>query len=187
MSVVVTPQLSLGLDGFYPCDDDKADELLVEWGHYLGPCERPFGKQSWVLTVNSIAVSVAVSASAVSKHMTDDEGRILYRRGEVVELARLCTDPTERWATRVMLRYWREVLAHRWPHWPAKAAIAYSQNDRHDGRIYRFDGWERVRGDCGSSGGGTWSKQRVGDDEATGDKTLWLWRYDAGESQWHGG
>lgn len=148
----------------------EANDLLAQWGHYLGPCHRPFHQEGWVLVVGATPVSVAVSASAVATRTAD------YPRDEVVELARLCS--AERWATRVMLRLWREVAAPRWQGWPVSAAVAYSANDRHEGRIYRFDGWERVTDRAGSSGGGTWSAKRRTGDAAHGRKTLWLWRYD---------
>lgn len=152
---------------------DIADDLLTRWGHYLGACDRPFGKQSVVLTVNGQPTAVAVSASTVSATVAG------YDRQQVVELARLCSAPGANWATRVMLRLWREVTAPSWRYWPPAAAVAYSKNDRHDGRIYRFDGWTKVTDSAGSSGGGTWTRQREPGAAATGAKTLWIWRYDA--------
>lgn len=105
-----------------------------------------------------------------------------YPKWEAVELSRLAS--RERWATRVALRLWREVAAPRWPcpeprsGLPALAAVAYSKNDRHEGRIYRFDGWTKVTDRAGSSGGGQWSRKRSKNDAANGAKTLWLWRFD---------
>lgn len=58
------------------------------------------------------------------------------------------------------------------------AAVSYSKNDRHDGRIYRFDGWTKVTDRAGSSGGGQWSRKREKNDAANGPKTLWVWRYE---------
>lgn len=155
---------------------EQANELLVAWGHYLGPCNRPFGMQAFALHLHGQPVSISISASAVSGHIPVGDRE--YQRGEIVELARLCS--CEPWATRVMLRLWREVGAKLWPYWPVTAAIAYSQNSRHEGDIYRFDGWERVRDNCGSSGGGAWSRKRYSTDAARGKKTLWLWRYGGG-------
>lgn len=43
----------------------EANRLLVEWGHYLGPCDRPFGIESWLLEAAGRPISVAVSASIV--------------------------------------------------------------------------------------------------------------------------
>lgn len=149
-----------------------ANYLLGEWGHYLGPCRRPFGQQGWCLYVKGRPVAVAVSASPVSAHVIGPGGERLRRR-QLVELARLCS--AEPWATRVMVRLWREVAARSWPYWPADAAIAYSANGRHDGRTYRFDGWARLTRHAGSSGGGTWTRRRPAASPALGAKTLWLW------------
>lgn len=163
--------LDAPLGAFTVLDVDTANDLLVEWGHNLGRCERPFRSEAWVLELEGEPVSLALSASAVSDTVAG------YRRGEVVELARLCTKPGESWATRIMLRFWRERCAPRWQCWPVKAAIAYSQNAQHPGSIYRTDGWEKVREDAGSSGGGTYSTLRRPGDSHHGAKTLWVWRY----------
>lgn len=169
-------QFPMPVAGLQPVDMATANALLVEWGHYLGPCNRPFGQEGWTFDVDGRPVAVAVSASIVSSTITDAEGRC-YQRGQVVELARLCSG--EGWATRVMLRLWREIAAPRWRHWPASVALAYSQNDRHEGRIYRFDGWTKVRTNCGSSGGGAWTRKRYATDAALGQKTLWLYELEA--------
>lgn len=160
--------LALSVVAFDTIDDGEADVLLRTWGHYLGPNNRPFGSQNWALVVRGQPVSVAVSASTVSSTAA---GR---PRDTLVELARLCTAPDARWATRVALRLWREVGARAWPYWPPAAAVAYSNNDRHEGRIYRFDGWTRVATDSRSGGGGTWTDPRASGSPSSGTKTLWL-------------
>lgn len=162
-------QLGFGLVTLAEVVLAEANELLEAWGHYLGPCKRPFGSMSHVLFVAGEPVSVAVSASIVNGPVAG------YERKQVVELARLCS--SQKWATRPMLRLWREVAAPTWPYWKAEAAVAYSQNTRHEGNIYRWDGWERGRTDSGSSGGGTWSKKRQEGEAVKGRKTLWVWRY----------
>lgn len=151
-------------------DDGRADELLVSCGHYLGECARPFGRQSWALVVHGEPVAVAVSASTVSASVPG-----AGKRGELVELARLVRHPAHGWSTRVALRLWREVAVPAWDYWPARAAVAYSQDDRHEGRIYRFDGWKRIGSRRGSVGGGTWTNKRAEGHQARGPKTLWLW------------
>lgn len=98
-----------------------------------------------------------------------------FRRTEVVELARL--GAKVRWANRVLLRLWREVCAPSWPCWPVRAAVSYSVNALHSGNLYRFDGWEKVREDCGSGGGGTYSTRRLPGTSLHGRKTLWVYRY----------
>lgn len=171
------PLLHAPAVGLVPLDEDEANDRLVAWEHDLGPCGRPFGIDPWGLELDGRLISVAVGASIVSKHVRDREGRVL-RCGEVVELARLCSSPGHRWATRVMLRLWREVAAPRWPYWPVVAAVSYSQNAKHPGNVYRLDGWEKVREDAGfSGGGGAWSRPRYASDATHGAKTLWLWRY----------
>ncbi|MCA1571967.1 MAG: hypothetical protein LC798_16980 [Chloroflexi bacterium] len=191
LSAIAHPALGcLPVAGLTPVSLADANALLAEWGHYLGPVTRPFGSQAWMFEIDGRPVSVAVSASIVSASVTVHEGHDVrkepcttscrtYQRGQVIELARLCSSISERWATRVLLRLWREVAAPRWPYWPLRAAIAYSQNDRHDGRIYRFDGWGKGADNCGSSGGGAWSRKRYAADAAHGKKTLWVWEYPA--------
>lgn len=176
-------------DGFVPCSLAEANRLLVQFGHNLGGVNRPFRSEPWVFLVDGVPMSVAVSASIISGAVSVHRGHDLkakpktdcttecrtYERTEVVELARLAS--ASDWANRLMLRWWREVAAPRWTCWPVKAAISYSQNARHAGGLYRFDGWERWSEDCGSSGGGTWSRGRDSYHAAAGSKTLWVWRY----------
>ncbi len=156
----------------------EANRLLVDWGHYLGGCRRPFGRQGWVLVARGEPVSVAVSASTVSTHVPGPGGRRFHRK-QLVELARLCS--VEPWATAVMLRLWREVAAPAWPYWTPLAAIAYSRHDGHDSRTYRADGWRKLSDQAGSSGGGgTWTRPRPVADPASGPKTLWFWNLGEG-------
>lgn len=164
--------LSEPLAGLVPVSMAEANALLREWGHYLGPVERPFRSEGWALDVDGSPVAIAVSASIVSSTVAG------LRCQEVVELARLCS--RERWATRIMLRLWREVCAPRYACWTPAAAIAYSQSSRHEGDLYRFDGWKVVKDDAGSSGGGAWSRKRFATDAVHGrKKRCWIWRYDA--------
>lgn len=148
---------------------NEANRLLAAWGHDLGPVHRPFGSQAWVLHVGAEPVSAAVSVSTVSAVTAG------YLRTQLVKLGRLCS--REPWANRVMLRLWREVAAPRWPYWKPFAAVSYSLNSRHDGQLYRFDGWTKITAGAGSHGGGAWSRPQYAAPAAHGPKTLWLWRY----------
>lgn len=146
----------------------QADRLLVAWGHYLGSCERPFGLQGFVLCLAGEPVSLAVSASTVAPRCAG------FERGEVVELARLCSRPDHPELTRVALRLWRvtaaaewlgamdhpDLLASRGWTWQVKALVSYSDAVRHVGHVYRLDGWTKVAEVKGSSGGGTWSRKK---------------------------
>lgn len=155
------------LAGFDLITHDAADQALEAWGHYLGACDRPFGRQSFGLYLGLDLISVAVSASTVS----DTSGG--YQRTEVVELARLVTRPSDRWATRVTMRLWREIAPGCWAakYWPVRAAVSYSNETRHKGDIYRFDGWTKVAVMPGSTGGGTYSKKQPSEPKA-------VWVYD---------
>ena len=75
-------------------DNTTADELLSKWGHWLGGCHRPFGRQSFALKLHQRIVSVAVSASTINGRCGG------YSRSQAVELARLCSDPSQSWASR---------------------------------------------------------------------------------------
>jgi hypothetical protein len=93
-------------------EPDEANDLLVAWGHKLGPVHRPFRMEAYALVLNGRPVSVAVSASTVSGHvvgwldLAKKERPVRFERQEVVELARLASAPDAAWATRVMLRLW---------------------------------------------------------------------------------
>lgn len=168
------PQLRLfeaPIAGVNPVSPDEANNRLVAWQHKLGAVNRPYGSEAFSLEIDGRIIAVAVSASTVSSTVAG------YRRQEVVELARLCAEPDNHWANRVLLRIWREVLAPRWAYWPVRAAISYSHNAMHKGGLYRADGWEKIRDDCGSGGGGTYSSKRAATDVVAGKKTLWVWRY----------
>lgn len=156
--------------GLYQMDVEVANRLLVEWDHKLGACERPFHQEAFALELSGEPIAVAISASIVNGPVAG------FERQETVELARM--GARVRWANRVMLRLWRESCAQLWPCWPVKAAISYSKNSMHSGNLYRFDGWEKVREDCGSSGGGTYSRRRHPTEAVHGSKTLWLWRFE---------
>jgi hypothetical protein len=158
---------------------DDANRLLIAWGHRLGAVHRPFSMEAYALEVDGVPVSVAISASSVSSRVTGtiDGEPIRLDRHEIVELARLGSDPESRWATRVMLRLWRETCALRWTDWPVTAAISYSHNAMHPGNLYRFDGWTRISDNCGSTGGGIYSRRRYATDAVHGRKSLWLWNY----------
>jgi hypothetical protein len=44
---------------------DQANELIEEWGHPLGPCNRPYLSRAWGLAIDGQAAAVAMSASTV--------------------------------------------------------------------------------------------------------------------------
>jgi hypothetical protein len=120
-------------------DNELADAALHDWGHWLGGCNRPFGRQSFGLYLQGELLCVAVSASTVNARCGG------LNRNEIVELARLCSHPEHRDLTRVGLRLWRKIAADCWrEYWPVHSYVSYSNAVRHKGDIYRFDGWTKV-------------------------------------------
>ena len=158
------------LAAFDVIEEAVGDRLLVEWGHWLEGCNRPFGKHYFGLSVLGVGlVSVAVSASTVNAKCAG------WARGEVVELARCASAPPHRWATRVCLRLWREIAPGCWSrdYWPVKAAVSYQNAIRHSGNLYRFDGWRKVKDVAGGVAGGNWSRGKRYD-----PKAVWEWVID---------
>ncbi len=164
MAIVRQAQL-IPLASFEFIEDRLADQLLVTWGHWLGACNRPFGRQSFGLQLWGIGIiSVAVSASTVNKRCGG------YDRNKCVELARLASSPAYSWATRICLRLWREIAPTVWPYWPVRACVSYQDAVRHTGNIYRFDGWTRVADVRGGKAGGNWSRGK-----RYGPKSVWAY------------
>lgn len=160
------------LCSFERIDNHEANCKLVEWGHYLKGCNRPYGKQSFGLFFKGKLVSVAVSATLVKSSCFG------YKRTETVELARLCTDPSHRAMTRVCLRLWRECAADQWAeYWPVKQLASYSRRDRHTGSIYRFDGWQHVCITRASKVGNGTRHSTAGRDIPS--KDFWVYRLEA--------
>lgn len=159
------------------CDKREANDLLTEWKHPLGPCERPFHQEQQLLLVAGEPVALTVSASTVSSAVGT------HRRTEVVELARIARAPGARWAMRPALRLWRAVFAQRWETWDVVAAYSYSLPG-YSGDIYRFDGWEMVKvcKPANPGKGSTWSKSSATDQLGDGKKKLWRYVFDPLES-----
>jgi len=151
------------------CADAVVDAALERWGHWLGGCRRPFGRQSFGLWLGGELAAVAVSASTVNANCAG------YRRQEVVELARLCSHPEHRDLTRVALRLWRVTAAQEWSarYWAVRAYVAYSNRLRHNGDVYRFDGWRKAADVPGGTAGGNWSRAKKYD-----PKAVWVFPLD---------
>lgn len=157
------------LAAFDLIENAEADARLVEWGHWLGACQRPFGRQSFGLTVAGRLISVAVSASTPGARCGG------FKRAEVVELARLCSSPRDLWATRVTLRLWRELAPRAWAatYWPVIACVSYQDAFRHCGDVYRFDGWRKIADTQGGRAGINTGWTRPRKDYAP--KVVWMY------------
>jgi hypothetical protein len=146
--------------------NELADQCLKTWGHWLEGCNRPFGRQSFGLTIHGELLCVAVSASTVNALCGG------YPRNEIVELARLCSHPEHTELTRIGLRLWRVIAPGCWSrqYWPVRALVSYSNNKRHKGDIYRFDGWQKIKEVPGGQTGTNATYSRKKTYEA---KTIW--------------
>lgn len=155
--------------GWSRIENVEADAALSRWKHYLGPCNRPFGKISFGLFHFDELVSVAVAATIVKNSCYG------YPRKEVTELARCCSAPEHRDMTRVTVRLFRSTVAEEWgrDYWPIRAILSYSRKDRHLGDIYRFDGW-RKHADTRASKVGPGSHHSTAGKEIPA-KALWVW------------
>jgi antitoxin VapB len=153
-------------------DRDRLNSLLVEWGHKMGPYNRP----SYAIEAHHALMhhGTPVAVTAASDTVREVVGKTGIRRDQCVELARLCACRPH--LCRAMLRLWREFIA------PAVAAvhhrqiaISYQDADLHSGQTYRFDGWRVI----GRGGGG-------GTDARTGRRSrdLRIWAYPLDGRTW---
>lgn len=139
----------------------EANELLVLWGHAMGPMERGnVAGVHFALKHNGRPVAVAMAATLIRECVGG--GNRELTRSNTIELARLCAERPG--LCRVALRLWREFV---FPTLGYEVAISYQDADMHSGNTYRFDGWHR----CGFSSSGTDSRSgRKGR-----RKYIWRW------------
>lgn len=140
----------------------QANELLVAWGHKMGPLER--GNSVGVhhaLYHAGEPVAVAMTASLIRECVGGGLGHLT--RANCMELARLCA--ARPGLCRVALRLWREFV---FPQLGVAAAISYQDADLHSGATYRFDGWTRA---AFSHSGTDARSGRVGR-----NKWIWVWQ-----------
>jgi antitoxin VapB len=115
-----------------------ANDLLIAWNHRMGPLLRgnSGALHCHALFVHGAPVAIATTSSLICPNVGG--GLSHLTRSNTVELSRLCAG--ERWACRVMLRLWREVV---FPACGVTNAISYQDADAHTGNTYRLDGWKR--------------------------------------------
>lgn len=144
---------------------DEANAALVEWGHQMGPFNRP-NAHVWCHGLHHGADLVAVTITSALVMPTAAGG---FTRQDAGELARLCA--ARPGLCRVALRLWREFV---WPSVAARQgwrwAISYQDEALHTGETYRCDGWRRV------------ARSHSGTDRRSGrpgrDKVVWAWHPD---------
>lgn len=115
-----------------------ANDLLVFWGHRMGPCQRGNARGwSHALFHEGRPVAIVTTSTLIRERCGGGLGHLT--RENTIELSRLCAErPT---LCRVALRLWREFvfpsLGYTW-------AISYQDAALHRGEIYRTDGWSRA-------------------------------------------
>lgn len=151
-------------------DRAELNRCLVAWGHRMGPYTRPQFEIEAHHALFERGEPVAVAAAGET--VREVVGQTQLRRGEVVELVRLCA--ARPYLCRPMLRLWREMV------FPSLAAVhgrpiavSYQDEALHTGDVYRFDGWLLL----GRAGGG-------GPDSRTGragrKMRVWGWAGEEG-------
>lgn len=149
------------LVSFEEVSRQRANELLVQWGHKMGAMERGnVAGVHYALLHDGRPVAVAMAATLIRECVGGGMGHLT--RENTIELARLCAERPG--LCRVALRLWREFV---FPLMGYAHAISYQDADLHNGNTYRFDGWKRVA--FSSSG----TDQRSG--RKGRRKWIWLW------------
>lgn len=147
---------------FDSIDIVSANQLLVSWGHRMGPLERgnSGSQHCHALFTHAEPVGLACTSSLIRERVGGGLGYMT--RDNTIELSRLCA--ANPWACRVVLRLWRELV---FPGTGAKFAISYQDANLHTGNVYRFDGWKRA------------AFSRSGRDSRSGrpgrNKWIWVW------------
>lgn len=152
----------LGFVGFDPVTLPEANEMLVAWGHKMGPLKR--GNQGaascHALWMGDEYLAVATASTLIMPVVGG--GCSWMTRDNTIELSRLCA--ARGGLCRVALRLWRECV---FPSLGYDYAVSYQDADLHNGNTYRFDGWKRV------------GRARSGTDTRSGrpgrDKWVWAW------------
>lgn len=150
-------------------DRDTLNRALVDWGHRMGPWDRPNFRDAWFhgLHHNGQLVAVVACGDLIREHVTTTAGPL--DRSQAFELGRLCAVRPH--LCRAMLRLWREFVfpaicdrhGYSW-------VVSYQDAVMHRGDVYRFDGWVEI----GRSSSGTDTRSgRKGR-----RKVIWGWAQD---------
>lgn len=121
-----------------------ANAALVNWGHAMGPLNRPMrgsfvsggGDTAYGLTIEGTLLAVVTMSSLIRENVA---GRPDLTRDNTVELSRLCSSSPH--LCRVALRLWREAVFRKLK---TPYAISYQDAKLHTGNTYRFDGWKKI-------------------------------------------
>ena len=140
----------------------ELNACLVEWGHRMGPWNRPdFGNARFHgLRHHGRLVGVVASDQLITEEVAG------LSRAQAMELGRVCAERRD--LNRAVLRLWREFVfpsicratGQSW-------VVSYQDAVVHSGNLYRFDGWTEL------------GRSRSGSDARSGrrgrSKVIWGW------------
>lgn len=139
---MAAPRFLDPLVSFDAIDEGELNACLVQWGHKMGPLNRPteYGFGAHGLRHNGRLVAVAAWSALVRENCA---GMTFLPRQTTTELSRVCAERPD--LCRVIVRLWREFVfpgvcdarGHKW-------AVSYQDADLHSGDLYRFDGWLKL-------------------------------------------
>lgn len=144
-----------------------ANELLVRWGHKMGPISRPMrgsvtsggGDTAFGLYQEREPVGLFVVSTLIRENVATRKD---LNRSNTVELSRVVA--ARPGICRLLVRMFREFVL---PGLPYQYAISYQDAKQHSGDLYRFDGWVRI------------AASRSGPDGRSGrpgrSKVIWGW------------
>jgi hypothetical protein len=156
---------------------DQANELLVAFGHPLGPFNRPFGYQAWGLAIEG----PGSRRRGVRLNRRRDRRRLQAPPGCRPRPDRTPPGPSGDHAGHAPpvagLPGATLGLLGR-----ASAGCSLVRTPWQGGDLYRFDGWRKY-GDCKPwAGGGNWSKPSKANTMADGIKSLYYYEYPSSAS-----
>lgn len=137
MGWLIDPLVSFDL-----INEDELNRCLVDWGHQMGPLNRPlqYGGGAHGLRHSGELVAVTAWSTLIRENCA---GLDFLPRETTTELSRVCAARPD--LCRVALRMWREFALpsirdarrHEW-------AVSYQDAHLHSGDLYRFDGWVKL-------------------------------------------
>lgn len=148
----------------------EMNELLVAWGHQMGPIQRPEYRRpvDFVLREQGRPIAV-ISADTLIRETCG------FKRTDAFELSRLCADPARHGICSMAMKLWRTFaypLIVRT--WGTPWVISYQDAARHKGTLYRYDHWLIV----GYSTSGSDPRALPGT-ASVRRKKIWGWNADA--------
>lgn len=122
--------------------EDELNWCLRQWGHKMGPLERPlqYGGGAHGLRHDGRLVAVTAWSALIRENCA---GMGFLPRETTTELSRVCAERPD--LCRAVVRLWREFVfpairqarKHEW-------AVSYQDGHLHSGDLYRNDGWVKL-------------------------------------------